>query len=87
VAGTPKQFMLPKAVDSELERLLEEVRREGNPISRSDIVSALIWEARRTDGDALGVIVRGYLRDIQKAVEPRSTTSGRPGPRPSRVKG
>ena len=31
MAGTPKQFMLPKAVDAELERLLEEVRRVGEP--------------------------------------------------------
>ncbi|MHB8246508.1 MAG: hypothetical protein ACYDGN_14400 [Acidimicrobiales bacterium] len=82
MAGIPKQFMLPKAVDAELERLLEAARHEGNPISRSDIVGALIWEERRTDGDALGVIVRGFLRDMQQASEPKVPAPGRPGPRP-----
>jgi hypothetical protein len=84
MAGAPKQFLLPSAVDSELELLLEETRREGNPISRSDIVGALIWEKRTTDGDALGVIVRGYLRDMQKTAQPKSTVHGKPGPRPGR---
>lgn len=82
MAGIPKQFMLPKVVDAELERQLDAARREGNPISRSDIVSALIWEERRTDGDALGVIVRGYLRDMQRTAGPKSAVPSRPGPRP-----
>jgi len=82
VAGTPKQFVLPRAVDDELERMLLASRDEGNRVSRSDIVGALIWEARQTDGDALGVIIRGYLRDVRRASKSEQIGTGRPGPRP-----
>jgi hypothetical protein len=82
MAGSPKQFMLRREVDDELERMLLESRGEGNRVSRSDIVGALIWEARHTDGDALGVIVRGYLRDMQRTSNSEQPDRGRPGPRP-----
>jgi len=82
MAGIPKQFVLPKTVDGALEEMLRATRREGNAVSRSVIVSALIWEARHTDGDALGVIIRGYLREVQSNSSPQSEAVGRPGPRP-----
>ena len=82
MAGIPKQFVLPRAVDEELERMLLESRDEGNRVSRSDIVGALIWEARQTDGDALGVIIRGYLRDVRQVSKREEIGTARPGPRP-----
>lgn len=83
VAGHPKQFLLPRVVDDVLDVLLESSRAEGNRVSRSDIVAALVWQSRHTDGDALGVIVRTYLRetrDLSAAADAGAPL--RPGPRP-----
>ncbi len=74
------QFVLPGAVDERLEGLLQRARSEGNQISRSDIVAALIWHAP-VDGDALGVMVRQCRRDMQR-VAPVEPMSHPPGPRP-----
>lgn len=74
------QFVLPDAVDARLECLLEAVRKEGNIFSRSDIVAALVWQAP-SDGDALGVLIRQYRREIQVAAEPEKVEHPR-GPRP-----
>jgi hypothetical protein len=78
--GKPKQFLLPVAVDEELERLLEAARHEGNRVSRSDIVAALIWQSRRIDGDALGLLVRDCRRAVRNADQPPAPAP--PGPRP-----
>jgi hypothetical protein len=83
VAGRPKQFLLPPSVDAALDALLAASRAEGNRMSRSDIVAALIWQSRHTDGDALGVIVRTFLRETQSVVgSPAGGGPVRPGPRP-----
>jgi hypothetical protein len=83
VAGCPKQFLLPPVVDAALESLLEGARSEGNRMSRSDIVAALIWQARGMDGDALGVVARSCLREVQAAsVTEVPEPVGRTGPRP-----
>ena len=83
VPGRPKQFLLPPAVDDVLESLLVATRREGNRLSRSDIVAALIWQAQRMDGDALGVLARTCRREVQvgEELDPAARTIG-PGPRP-----
>lgn len=75
--------MLAPAVDDALESMLQAARSEGSRLSRSDIVTALIWQARRTDGDALGVVVRTCRRELQ-AIDPGEApdSTGRPGPRP-----
>lgn len=74
------QFVLPVLVDERLERLLERARAEGNRVSRSDIVAALIWQAP-LDGDGLGVMVRQYRREAQNAA-PHTPAQRPPGPRP-----
>lgn len=80
MAARRPQFVMPAPVDERLERLVEHTRAQGNRVSRSDIVAALIWHAP-LDGDALGVMVRQYRRGAQSAIPP--TTARRPpGPRP-----
>lgn len=74
------QFVLPEIVDTRLESLLNATRAEGNRVSRSDIVATLIWHARN-DGDAIGVMVRQYLRDMSTTVE-QPSSKRLPGPRP-----
>lgn len=81
VTAAPKQFLLPASVDAVIDDLLHAGRREGNRLSRSDVVSALIWQGRRLDGDALGVIVRTYRRESMAEVTPPAGKPGR-GPRP-----
>lgn len=83
VAGSPKQFLLPPSVDAALDALLESCRTEGNRVSRSDIVAALIWQSRHTEGDALGVIVRTCLRETRSVLASQGGAGPvRPGPRP-----
>ena len=81
MAARPKQFLLPAAVDAVIDDLLSAGRQEGNRLSRSDVVGALIWQGRHLDGDALGVIVRGYRRESSADA---SAAIGKlsPGPRP-----
>lgn len=74
------QFVLPDTVDDRLENLLDLAREEGNQVSRSDIVATLIWHAP-FDGDAIGVMVRQYQREMRKTTSSLST-SRPPGPRP-----
>lgn len=80
MAARRPQFVLPAPVDERLEQLLERTRAEGNRVSRSDIVAALIWHAP-LDGDALGVVVRQYRREAQTATSPAPARRP-PGPRP-----
>jgi hypothetical protein len=83
MAGKPKQFLLEGPVDAALEALLQAARTEGNRVSRSDVVGALIWQARGTDGDALGVIIRSYRRELRSAgAGHEGEQPARPGPRP-----
>lgn len=77
----PKQFLLPPSVDAVIDDLLISGRSEGNRLSRSDVVGALIWQGRQLDGDALGVIVRTYRRE-SSAVPTPPTGKLAPGPRP-----
>lgn len=80
MAGRRAQFVLSPLIDQRLDQLLNAVRAEGNPFSRSDIVSALIWQAP-DDGDALGVMIRQYRREGAKAAPTQPPRRG-PGPRP-----
>lgn len=81
VTARPKQFLLPASVDAVVDNLLDAGRREGNRLSRSDVVGALIWQGRHLDGDALGVIVRTYRREsVADAASPMRRLT--PGPRP-----
>jgi hypothetical protein len=80
VARRRPQFVLPEAVDDRLERLLELARKEGNQVSRSDIVATLIWQAR-LDGDVLGFKIRQYRKEVRAEIS-SSTISHPPGPRP-----
>ena len=80
--GSPKQFLLPTAVDEVLDRLLDAGRQEGSRLSRSDVVAALVWQARNMDGDALGVIARQCRRDTAEVTAPGPSRAVRPGPRP-----
>ena len=86
MAARPKQFLLPPAVDEVLEGLLDAGRSEGSRLSRSDVVAALVWQARRMDGDALGVIVRQYRRETAGAPTSEEKKPPRPGPRPYATK-
>lgn len=81
VTARPKQFLIPASVDAVIDNLLDAGRREGNRVSRSDVVGALIWQGRHLDGDSLGVIVRTYRRESMAAT---ASPTGRlaPGPRP-----
>ena len=73
------QFVVPPAIDERLEELLQLAYDEGNRLSRSEIVAALIWDCP-LDGDGLGVIVREYRRAMRSVSQP-SRASRRPGPR------
>lgn len=80
MANRRPQFVLPDEVDSRLDSLLRLAREEGNRVSRSEIVSTLIWNAP-ADGDALGVMIRQYRRELAKS--PSVTAAHHPpGPRP-----
>jgi hypothetical protein len=74
------QFVVPPAVDERLEELLHLAYDEGNRLSRSEIVAALIWHCP-LDGDGLGVIVREYRRAMRSVSQP-ARGGRRPGPRP-----
>jgi hypothetical protein len=79
VTALRPQFVVPPAVDERLEELLQLAYDEGNRLSRSEIVAALIWHCP-LDGDGLGVIVREYRRAMRSVSQP-SKGSRRPGPR------
>jgi len=81
MSGRPKQFLLSPAVDRVINDLLDAGRREGNRLSRSDVVSGLIWQGRHLDGDALGVLVRACRRE-SSSDQSEVTGKLQPGPRP-----
>lgn len=83
----PKQFLLPASVDAVIDDLLDAGRREGNRLSRSDVVGALVWQGRQLDGDALGVIVRSYRREAMAGEATLPVTKLAPGPRPYSERG
>lgn len=81
--GRPRQFLLEDGVDEVLEQLVRAARAVGSRVSRSDIVNALIWNSRATDGDAIGVIIRSCRRELISSPQPvAEPVSRRPGPRP-----
>jgi len=72
------QFVLPSEVDGKLEGLRLHATLQGNKVSRSDVVAALIWGAT-VDGDELGVMIRLCRREVLSSA-PSPKVVRPPGP-------
>lgn len=70
----------PAVVDARLDELLDACIRAGENTSRSQILAALVCDAR-LDGDGLGVVIRNYRRMSVDEFTPGSPQQRKPGRR------